>query len=99
MFESLVFILLTVVGCVGLTWYLMDRRVKNINEQLSDKQVVINELAHYAEKISNETDSVVVKKPLKKVANKKTKPTTKPKKETKKVEEKPIKKGRKPKQK
>jgi len=95
MFESLVFILLTVVGFVALTWYLMNRKVKDIHEQLSDKQVVINELANYAEKITHETDSVVVKKPIK---NKK-KVTTKPKKESKKSVETPIKKGRKPKQK
>lgn len=94
MFESLVFILLTVVGCVVLTWYLMNRKVKDINEQLSDKQVVINELAHYAEKISHDTEGVVIKKPVKK----QTKTTSKSKKESKKIQEKPIKKGRKPKQ-
>lgn len=92
MFENLLFILLTVVGCVILTWYLTNRRVKNIKEQLSDKQVVINELANYAEKITHETDSVTVKKPTKKSVKKVTS-------KTKKVEEKPVKKGRKPKQK
>lgn len=73
MVESLVIVGLAIIGGIVLTWYLMNRRVKNINEQLSDKQVVINELATYAEKIANEQESVVVKK-------------TKPKKQTKKVE-------------
>jgi len=64
----------------------MNRRVKNINEQLSDKQVVINELATYAEKISHEQENVVIKKTKPKtVKTKETKAT----KQTKKVEKKP----------
>jgi GTPase involved in cell partitioning and DNA repair len=81
MVESLLIVGLTIFGGIGLTWYLMNRRVKNINEQLSDKQVVINELATYAEKIANEQESVVVKK-----TTKKTKPTVK--KQNKKVDDK-----------
>lgn len=86
MFESLLFILLAVLGCVVLTWYFMNKKVKGINEQLSDKQVVINELVNYAEKIAHEQESVLIKK-----STKNTKSTPKPKKETKtkKVEEKP----------
>ena len=94
MFENLVFILLAVVGSVALTWYLIYRKFKDINEQLSDKQVVINELVNYAEKISNEPHAVDVKKPVKKRAN----TTSKSKKESKKIEETPIKKVRKRKQ-
>jgi hypothetical protein len=89
MVESFLIIGLVLVGGVFLTWYFMNRRVKNINEQLSDKQVVINELANYAEKISHETDNVVVKKPVKKAktgtkkSTKKVDTKTKPKPKTK----------------
>jgi len=34
MVESLLIVGLAIVGGIGLTWYLMNRRVKNINEQL-----------------------------------------------------------------
>jgi GTPase involved in cell partitioning and DNA repair len=88
MTESLVFVLLTLVGGVVLTWYLMNRRVKNIHEQLSDKQVVINELATYAEKISNEQETVIVKKTNPKTVKKKE---TSKKKVSKPVEKKPKK--------
>lgn len=68
--ESLVFIALAIIGCILLTWYIMNKKVKNISNQLSDKQVVINELANYAEKITSENDNMVVKKSPKKRASK-----------------------------
>jgi hypothetical protein len=65
-----------------LIWSIMKKRINQVNEVLSDKQVVINELANYAEKISNEVDGVVIKKSTKKAK-------TAGKKETKKVDVKP----------
>ena len=84
MYETLLLILLISVGVTILTWYLMNNKVKIVSEQLSDKQVVINELANYAEKIEKTQEDAVVKKSSKNKPTKKT--TDKPKtKNTKKV--------------
>ena len=62
----------------------MRKKINHVNEMLSDKKAVINELAEYAQKIEKTQEDVVVKKSSKKKPTKKT--TDKPKtKKTKKV--------------
>lgn len=95
MSETIIIFSFVLVGSVALCWFIMNKKIKETKDQLTDKQVVIKELANYAEKITQESDNVIVKKTKKPVTKK---PATNAKKETKKVEPTKSKRGRKPKQ-
>lgn len=95
MSETIIIFSFVLVGSVALCWFIMNKKIKETKDQLTDKQVVIKELANYAEKITQESDNVIVKKTKKPVTKK---PATTSKKETKKVEPTKLKRGRKPKQ-
>jgi len=91
--ETLIIYGLVLIGSVFLCWYFMNKKIKTTNEQLSDKQIVIKELAGYVDTIKNKEESVSISKPVKKVYKKIVAKTP-----AKKSKETPVKRGRKPKE-
>ena len=82
--ESILLILSSFLIGAAIIWFFMRKKINHVNEILSDKKVVINELAEYAQKIEKTQEDAVVKKSSKNKPTKKT--TDKPKtKNTKKV--------------
>lgn len=82
--ESILLILGSFLVGAAIIWFFMRKKINHVNEMLSDKKAVINELAEYAQKIEKTQEDVVVKKSSKKKPTKKTTDKPKPKK-TKKV--------------
>ena len=68
--ESILLILSSFLIGAAIIWFFMRKKINHVNEILSDKKVVINELAEYAQKIEKTQEDVVVKKSSK---NKQTK--------------------------
>ena len=61
---------------IGFMFYFYRKSVKELNQTIDDKQIIINELKQYADKITKTQEDVKIKKP-----------TSKTKKPTKKVEQ------------
>lgn len=80
--ETFIFSVATGLVSVGICWYIMREKIKNIQQELDDKRIIIKELTDYTTNVKSNVDLVVVKKPTTKQA--KTKKTTKSTSEVKK---------------
>jgi len=73
--ETFIFSVATGLVSVGVCWYIMKGKIKNIQQELDDKKIIIKELTDYTTNATSNVDLVVLKKPITKQT--KTKKTTK----------------------
>lgn len=75
--ETLIFLISAVLASVGICWYIMREKIKNVQTELNDKKVIIKELTDYTSNVSTQVESVSIKKPKAKTEPKKVKETKK----------------------
>jgi len=73
--ETFIFSVAVGLASVVICWYIMKEKIKNIQQELDDKKIIIKELTDYTTNPTSNVDLVVLKKPNTKQT--KTKKTTK----------------------